>query len=178
MKKFYYTLLLVVMSMVMVSCEDHGWGWDTPPYDSGIVGSWEAYYGFDGYGEYDILGYDVVRYDFYTNRNGRYYQYSHMGYVYIDFYWETHGNMLYIWYEDGDYEELYYGFNDYGLLVLSLDWRFRQYTVYRPSNYYYEQGKTLEQGQTLNIDKSKAKATGEHRSQAKVSANASLLSKE
>lgn len=129
-------LMFVVMSVAMVSCDD----WESPYYVDDVVGSWDSYYGFDGYGEYDIMGYDVVRYDFYANHTGRYTFYSRAGLAYIDFDWETRGSHLYIWYTDGDYDDLYYGFNNYGYLILSPSRRFHQYTVYRPSGFYYEQG--------------------------------------
>ena len=128
-------LLLAVISMTFVSCDE----WDSPYYVDDIVGSWESYYGYDGYGEYDIMGYDVVRYDFYSNYTGRYTFYSHMGLYYIDFVWDTNAHRLQIWYDDGDYEDLYYGFNEYRYLVLSTSRRYRQYTVYRPVGFYYEQ---------------------------------------
>ena len=144
MKKVYYLLLLAVISMTMVSCED----WDSPYFVDDIVGSWESYYGFDGYGEYDIRGYDVVRYDFFSNYTGRYYYYNHMGIsYYINFEWDARNGQLFIWYADGDVDELYYGYNDYGYLVLSPSRKYRRYVVYRPTGYYYEQGKTLEQEQ-------------------------------
>ena len=148
MKKLYYMLLIAVISMTVVSCsnwdEPYNWDWDTPPSGAEIVGSWESYYGYDGYGEYDILGYDVVHYEFYTNRMGRYYFYSRLGLTYIDFQWSVDGRRLQIWYNDGDYEDLYFGFSDYGYLVLSTSRRFYQYTVYRPSGYYYEPKKSID----------------------------------
>lgn len=141
MKKIYYMMMVALMSMTLFSCSN----WDSPYYvdDIDIVGSWVSYYGCDGYGEYDILGYDVVRYDFYRNYTGRYTYYSLYGLDYVDFDWETRGDRLYIRYYDGDFESLYYGYNDYGYLVLSLDRYFHQYTVYRPGGMYYEQAKEL-----------------------------------
>ena len=88
MKKIYYMMLMAMMSVAMVSCDD--WDWDSPYYVDDIVGSWESYYGCDGYYEYDILGYDVVRYDFYANHTGRYTYYSsYYGLDYVDFDWDT-----------------------------------------------------------------------------------------
>ena len=141
-------LLLAAISMTVVSCDE----WDSPYYVDDIVGSWESYYGYDGYGEYDILGYDVVRYEFYSNYTGRYFCYSHMGLVYLNFDWDTYGSRLKIWYEDGDYEDLYYGFNNYGYLILSPSRRYYQYTVYRPVGYYYEQGKSLDTSKARQFD--------------------------
>lgn len=148
MKKFYYMLLLAVISMAISSCSE----WDSPYYyNESIVGSWESYYGYNGYGEYDLRGYDVVRYEFYGNYWGRYYYYSRLGMLnYLDFEWETRGSRLYIWYEDGDYDELYYGFNEYRYLVLSKSRHFNQYVVYRPIGIYYQQEKGLDTEQQSN----------------------------
>lgn len=132
MKKLYYIMLLAVMSIAMTSCD----GWDSPYYVDDIVGSWESYYGHDGYVEYDIMGYDVVRYDFYANHTGRYTYYSYYGLSYVDFDWDTYGNRLYIRYYDGDSEYLYYGYDRAGYLIMALDSRFYRYTVYRPSGYW------------------------------------------
>lgn len=140
MKKFYYMLLLAVISTTMVSCDE----WDSPYFVDDIVGSWESYYGFDGYGEYDIRGYEMERYDFYSNYTGRFTYYSHMGLTYLDFEWEALNGRLFIWYPDGDVAELYYGYDDYGYLILSSSRRFRQYIVYRPAGFYYEQGKSID----------------------------------
>ena len=41
---------------------------------------------------------------------------------------------------------LYYGFDDYGYLILSTDNRFYQYTAYRPAGMYYAPGKELTDG--------------------------------
>lgn len=133
MKKYYMIMMLTLLSMTVVSCGD---GWDSPYYVEDIVGSWVSEYGSAGYGTYDIWGYDVVRYDFYHNHTGRYTYYSAYGLAYVDFDWETRGNRLYISYYDGDYENLYYGYDDYGYLILSLDRYFYQYTAYRTAGYY------------------------------------------
>ena len=152
MKKFYYMLLLALVSMTvtMTSCHD----WDSPYYVDDIVGSWVSEYGRDYYGEYDILGYDVVRYDFYSNYTGRYTYYSTYGYVlsYVDFDWSTRGNRLYIDYYDGDWEALYYGYDNYGYLILSYTKRFYEYEVFRPSGFYYEQGKSIDPTQAKSFD--------------------------
>lgn len=142
MKKFYYMLLLALVSMTvtMTSCHD----WDSPYYVDDIVGSWTSEYGHDYHGEYDIRGYDVVSYDFYSNHTGRYtyYLYSGHGYGmpyvdYIYFEWEARGNRLYINYSDGDWDYLYYGFDNYGYLILSLDSHFNEYTAYRYGGMHY-----------------------------------------
>lgn len=139
MKKIYFIALIASLSLAMTSCSD----WDSPYYVDDIVGTWVSEYGSDGYGDYNIMGYDVVRYDFYYDYTGRYTYYSAYGLSYVDFDWETHGDRLYIRYYDGDYENLYYGFNDYGYLILSLDRHFYRYTAYRPGGGYYEQANPL-----------------------------------
>lgn len=136
MKKIYY-MLLAALSMSMVSCD----GWDSPYYVQDIVGSWVSYYGHDGYGEYDILGYDQVRFDFYGNYTGRYTYYSYYGLDYVDFDWETFGDRLVIYYYDGTREYLYYGYDRNGDLILSTDSHFYQYTAYRPGGAFYEPAK-------------------------------------
>lgn len=141
-------LLFAVISMTMVSCDE----WDSPYYVDDIVGSWESYYGYDGYGEYDIRGYDVVRYDFYSDHTGRFTYYSYMGLTYIDFDWDTSGHRLKIWYTNGKYEDLYYGFDNYGYLILSYTKRFYEYEVFRPSGFYYEQGKSIDPTQAKSFD--------------------------
>lgn len=133
MKKIYNMLLLAVLTMVVTSCD----GWDSPYRIDDIVGSWESYYGCSGGYEYDILGYDVVRYDFYANNTGRYTYYDrYYGLSYVDFDWETYGDRLYIRYYDGDTEFLYYGYDNRGYLIMALDSRYRQYTAYRPAGYW------------------------------------------
>ena len=133
MKKIYYLLLLAVISMTVVSCD----GWDSPYYVDNIVGSWESYYGCQGNYEYDIMGFDRVRYDFYTNHTGRYTYYDmYYGLSYIDFDWDTYGDRLVIRYYDGDSDYLFYGYDRNGDLLLALDSRFYQFTAYRPSGYW------------------------------------------
>lgn len=142
MKKIYLITMLTLLSMAVTSCSD----WDAPYYVDDIVGTWVSEFGADGYGTYDIRGYDVVRYDFYYNNTGRYTYYSAFGLDYVDFDWETRGNRLFIRYYDGDFEDLYYGFDDYGYLILSLDHYFYQYTAYRPGGGgypYYEPAKDM-----------------------------------
>ena len=160
MKKIYYLMLLAFMSMAMTLCDS----WDSPYYVEDIVGSWVSYYGHDGYGEYDILGYDVVRYDFYTNYTGRYTYYSHYGLSYVDFDWNTRGDRLIIHYYDGDVEYLYYGYDRNGDLIMATDSHFYHYTAYRPAGMYYEPAKELTSGvegttEGLGVKKAEQKST-------------------
>lgn len=148
MKKIYYMLLLAVISMTVVSCND----WDSPyPTDRlAIVGSWESYYGCQGNYEYDIMGYDRVRYDFFANYTGRYTYYDrYYGLSYVDFDWDAYGNTLIIRYYDGDNDYLYYGYDHNGDLLLALDSHFYQFTAYRPAGYW---GPAKEVTKTLNKD--------------------------
>lgn len=140
MKKLYFYLMTGLLTITMASCSN----WESPYYIEDIVGSWVSEYGSDDYGEYDIRGYDVVRYDFYSNYTGRYTYYSSFGLDYVDFDWETRGNRLFIRYYDGDYENLYYGFDRYGYLILALDSHFYRYTAYAPGGRYYEPAKQLD----------------------------------
>ena len=159
MKKIYYMMLLALMTVTITSCD----GWDSPYYVDDIVGSWVSYYGHDGYGEYEILGRDVVRYDFYSNYTGRYTYYSYYGMSYVDFDWDTYGDRLIIHYYDGDSEYLYYGYDRNGDLLLATDSRFYQYTAYRPIGYYDEAkplpdlDKTIGENKTTSI-KSESRA--------------------
>jgi len=146
MKKIYNMLLLAALSMTMFSCST----WDSPYYVDDIVGTWVSYYGHDGYGDYDIWGYDQVTYEFYSNYTGRYYYYSYYGTMYyLLFDWDTRGDRLIIYYEDGDNDYLYYGFDRNGDLILSTDSRFYQYTAYRPTGSYYDKAKEMPTGSEL-----------------------------
>ena len=164
MKKFYLISMLALMMLSLSSCHDRDW--NSAYYVEDIVGSWVSEFGTDYYGSYDIRGYDVVRYDFFYNYTGRYTYYSAYGLDYVDFDWETRGNRLFIRYYDGDFENLYYGFDDYGYLILSTDSRFYNYTAYRPTGgYYYEPGKELSDSDAkLKAPDEGAKATTEVKS--------------
>ena len=153
MKKIYYFLMLIALSLGVTSCD----GWDSPYYVDDIVGSWESSWGYDGRYEYDIMGYDVVRYDFYIDHTGRYTFYSAYGLSYVDFDWETRGDRLFIRYYDGDYENLYYGFDRNGYLIMSLDRHYYQYTAYRPSGMYWEQFKEEAVKKGLQVKKETSK---------------------
>jgi len=150
MKKIYYMMLLALVSMTMVSC--HDWDSPYPYYYEDLVGSWVSEYGHDYYGDYDIYGYDAVRYDFFSNYTGNYCYYDYYGqYRSIGFDWDVRNGRLFIRYYDGDSEYLYYGFDDYGYLLLSTDSRFFQYTAYRPTGMYYEPAKTMPGDETSKV---------------------------
>lgn len=151
MKKIYYLMMVAALSVMMVSCSD----WDSPYYVDDITGRWVTEYGCDVYGTYPLTGFDAVWYDFYGNHMGRYTFYDEYTYIlcYVDFEWETRGNRLFIRYYDGDFDNLYYGYDDYGYLVLSTDRYFHEYTVYRPAGLYYEPDKSLTQDSNDSLHK-------------------------
>ena len=98
-----------------------------------IVGSWISEYGVDPYGRYDILERDVVTFEFHEDHTGVYYSYINSNLIYIDLTWAQTPQRLYIWYNDGFNEELYYGIDESGYLLLALDEQFTSYTAYRPN---------------------------------------------
>ena len=108
MKKNYCILILALVAVILSSCRDE------PSYDR-MQGSWESYYTVDVHGEGYIDGRDVVRYDFYR----------------IDFNWDVTRRMLYINYDDGLRESLYYDYDRNGDLILSQQSNMYYYTAYR-----------------------------------------------
>ena len=144
-------MMSAVMAITMASCSDYDMPyWDTPSYNDDVVGSWESVYGCDAYGEFDLYGFDVIRYDFYPNNTGRYTFYEGFERYYVDFDWEIRGSKLCIWYYDGLYESVYYGYDRYGYLMLSLDRYFYEYTAYCScgGGRYYAPAKTQENDST------------------------------
>lgn len=156
MKKYYYILLLAVISMTTVSCDEWVCEWDTPPslnLDStpDVLGRWESYCEYDGDYEYDIQGFDMEWFEFYSDYTGRFYFYSGTVFSYVDFRWNIKGGRLMIW-EDDYYYEMYYSFNYYGDLMLSSSGNFYNCIVYCPADYYYEQGKSIDPSQAKKFD--------------------------
>ena len=101
-----------------------------------ITGTWYSEYAVDEYGKYDIPEQIAVQFTFNANKTGHY---SYSTYVnneiidcIIELRWVLKGQRLYIWYNDGDYEELYCDIDDNGYLLLSLNQSFTNYTAYRP----------------------------------------------
>ena len=114
-------------------------------HDKSIVGSWISEYAIDENGErYEIPDVIKVSFDFYEDQTGEYgYNSQYSGNLilnYIDLKWEQQYNRLYLWFEDGDHEELYYTINDDGYLLLSLNAQLTQYTSYCPVDHNHPLG--------------------------------------
>lgn len=105
-------------------------------HNKSIVGCWVSEYALDDNGErFDIPDPIKVSFDFYGNQSGRwgcYTDYNNGIIDYVGLKWEQQVKRLYLWFDDGDHEELYYGFNEEGYLLLSLNSQMTQYTAYRP----------------------------------------------
>ena len=102
-----------------------------------IVGSWVSEYFIDESGErYEVPDAIKVSYDFYEDQTGEWgycTKYNNNIIIdYVDLKWEQQFNRLFIWYDDGDHEELFYRINEDGYLLLSLNAQLTQYTAYRP----------------------------------------------
>ena len=153
MKKFFYILLLAVISMTTVSCDERSTIWDTPPYHvSALVGSWESYYMFDGYREYNI--YNEMRYDFFNNQTGLFRSYDYA----IDFEWEVSDGIITMWFSNGRCESWYYDF-DGNCMILSPSPFFDYYEVYHPYGFFYEQKKDIDTTQTRHLNAASGERT-------------------
>lgn len=114
-----------------------------------IMGSWISEYAIDDNGErFDIptemcvsLTFDEDQtglwgsYVYYSSPDHSYYSisYEHMK-------WEQQARRLYIWLDDGYHEEMYYGFNVDGYLLISLNAQLTQYTALCPVDNRYPLG--------------------------------------
>lgn len=110
-----------------------------------IVGSWISEYALDENGErFEIPDPIKVSFDFYEDQTGQYgysSYYDHNTIInYIDMKWEQQYNRLYLWFDDGDHEELYYTINEDGYLLLSVNAQFTQYTAYCPVDHEHPLG--------------------------------------
>ena len=110
-----------------------------------IVGSWISEYAIDENGErFDIPEQIKVSFDFFEDQSGIYgysTYYNHNTTIdYIGLKWEQQLNRLYLWFDDGDHEELYYTINDDGYLLLSLNAQLTQYTAYCPVDHDHPLG--------------------------------------
>lgn len=102
-----------------------------------IEGNWISEYALDENDEVFAIPDPIkVSFKFNEDQTGEYgYRYNNYGSIavgYVDFRWERQATRLYLWFADGDHEELYYGFNEDGYLLLSLNAHMSQYTAYRP----------------------------------------------
>ena len=97
-----------------------------------IVGSWYSEYFVDQDGRYDIPDVIAVSFDFYNDRTGRYTYSERDSIIHIGLRWNLQAPRLYIWFDDGDYEELFCKIDENGYLLLTFDPQFRNYTAYRP----------------------------------------------
>ena len=114
-------------------------------HSNSIVGSWLSEYALDENGErFEIPDQIKVCFDFYEDQTGEYGYYSYynnnMILNYIDLKWEQQYNRLYLWYGDGDHEELYFRIDEDGYLLLSLNAQLTQYTAYRPVDHTHPLG--------------------------------------
>ena len=101
-----------------------------------ITGTWYSEYAVDQYGKYDIPEQIAVQFTFNANKTGIYSYHTYVNNEIVDciieLRWDLKGQRLYIWYNDGDYEELYCNIDENGYLLLSLNQSFTNYTAYRP----------------------------------------------
>ena len=110
-----------------------------------IVGSWISEYAIDENGErFDVPEQIKVSFDFFEDQSGIYgysTYYNHNTTIdYVGLKWEQQFNRLYLWFDDGDHEELYYTINDDGYLLLSLNAQLTQYTAYCPVDHDHPLG--------------------------------------
>ena len=113
-------------------------------HNKSIVGCWVSEYALDDNGErFDIPDPIKVSFDFYGNQSGRwgcYTDYNHGIIDYVGLKWEQQVKRLYLWFDDGDHEELYYKIDENGYLLLSLNAQFTQYTGYCPVDHDHPLG--------------------------------------
>lgn len=123
-----------------------------------IIGNWISEYALDDNDEvYQIPDPIKVSFKFNDDQTGEYgYRYNYYGNIvvgYVDLKWEQQATRLYLWFADGDHEELYYGFNEDGYLLLSLNAQMTQYTAYRPVDHDHplEAGKVSEDSHPVAV---------------------------
>ena len=123
-----------------------------------IVGNWISEYALDENDEvFEIPDPIKVSFKFNEDQTGEYgYRYNYYGSIavgYVDLEWEQQATRLYMWFADGDHEELYYRFNEDGYLLLSRNAQMSQYTAYRPVDHDHplEAGKVSEDSHPVAI---------------------------
>lgn len=97
-----------------------------------ILGSWYSEYFVDEDGRYDVPESIAVSFDFYGDYTGRYSYLEKDEMIHVSLRWNLQGQRLYLWFIDGDYEELYCKIDENGYMLLSLYEDFHNYTGYRP----------------------------------------------
>lgn len=114
-------------------------------HSKSIVGSWVSEYALDDNGErFDIPEPIKVSFDFYEDQTGLWGYYpnnnNNAPADYVGLKWEQQVKRLYLWFNDGNHEELYYRINEDGYLLLSLNAQMTQYTAYRPVDHDHPLG--------------------------------------
>ena len=97
-----------------------------------ITGSWYSEYFVDEEGQYNVPESIAVGFDFYSDYTGRYSYRNKDGWAYTGLRWKQQGELLFIWYDDGDYERLFCKIDENGYLLMSLYSDYHNYTAYRP----------------------------------------------
>ena len=99
------------------------------------VGKWLSEYVVAPDGKHVIPEKEAVVFDLYANNKGQYSYYAHQTddhMTSIGLTWEQQAERLFIWYDDGDKEELFFRIDEHGYLLLALDRQFTTYTAYYP----------------------------------------------
>ncbi len=122
MKKTLLSMIVLAMAVVLTACHDDY-------YDAPFLGTWESiYFGQNGQ-EYSLRSDEYHRYVFYSDGTGAYTQADGLQ---TKFVWNEYGSdQIYIRHNDGLDETLYYYFDRDGYLIMSTDYRFYTYYVYR-----------------------------------------------
>lgn len=97
-----------------------------------ITGSWYSEYFVDEEGQYNVPESIAVGFDFYSDYTGRYSYRNKDGWAYTGLRWKQQGELLFIWYDDGEYERLFCKIDENGYLLMSLYSDYHNYTAYRP----------------------------------------------
>lgn len=117
--------------------------------DTSLVGSWLSEYAvYDDGDRFNIPTEMCVSFTFDEDQTGTWGCYvlhsypdsSYYSISYTQLRWEQQANRLAVWFDDGYHEEMYYGFNEDGYLLLSLDAKLTNYTAYRPVETRYPLG--------------------------------------
>lgn len=112
-------------------------GYEWHRYETDLAGSWQSQYEVDGNSRWNISNDKIDIYTFDHNRTGVYYYYNDKGqWTSVGFIWGESNNKrgeIYVRYDDGVSETLYYDFNNNELLI-SRQGNFYSYVGYWPYN--------------------------------------------